>query len=97
MAGDLQQRLESLRSKAQMLTSRYEMLLSDKRDADAKISELNTLVERQKREIGILNQQLENLRVVSTITPSRDDVQQSRAILSQLVRDIDKCISELTD
>ncbi len=97
MAGNLQQRLDSLGSKAQLLTSRYEQLLAEKRVADAKISELNTLAERQKKEIDVLRQKLEHLRVVTTITPSRADVERSRAILSQLVRDIDKCIAELTE
>ncbi len=59
MAGNLQQRLDSLGSKAQLLTSRYEQLLAEKRVADAKISELNTLAERQKKEIDVLRQKLE--------------------------------------
>lgn len=97
MAGNLQQRLDSIRSKAQLLQSRYLMLLDEKRAADARILELQDTLERQKKEINIMQQQIEHLRVVNTLNPSRDDVERSRAILTELVRDIDKCISELTE
>lgn len=97
MAGNLQQRLDSIRSKAQLLQSRYLMLLDEKRAADARILELQDTLERQKKEINIMQQQIEHLRVVTTLNPSRDDVERSRTILTELVRDIDKCISELTE
>lgn len=97
MAGNLQQRLDSIRSKAQLLQSRYLMLLDEKRAADARILELQDSLERQQKEINIMQQQIEHLRVVTTLNPSRDDVERSRAILTELVRDIDKCISELTE
>ncbi len=73
------------------------MLLDEKRAADARILELQDTLERQKKEINIMQQQIEHLRVVTTLNPSRDDVERSRAILTELVRDIDKCISELTE
>lgn len=97
MAGNLQQRLDSIRSKAQLLQSRYLMLLDEKRAADARIQELQDTLERQRKEMDVMQQQIEYLRVVTTITPSHQDVERSRAILSELVRDIDKCISELTE
>lgn len=96
MAGDLQQRIDSLRGKAQLLTQRYEKLLSDKREADTTIGELKAKLAEQSKEISLLRQQLEYLRVVSPTSVTPGDAQQSRAILVQIVRDIDKCISELT-
>lgn len=96
MAGDLQQRIDSLRGKAQLLTQRYEKLLSDKREADTTIGELKAKLAEQSKEISLLRQQLEYLRVVSPASVTPGDAQQSRAILVQIVRDIDKCISELT-
>lgn len=95
MAGDLQQRIDSLRGKAQLLTQRYEKLLSDKREADTTIGELKAKLAEQSKEISLLRQQLEYLRVVSPTSVTPGDAQQSRAILVQIVRDIDKCISEL--
>ena len=97
MAGNLQQRLDILRSKAQLLTERYLTLLDEKREADATIEQLNKEMERQRKEMDIMRQQIESLQVVTTLVPSRETVERSRAILAELVRDIDKCINELTE
>ena len=97
MAANLQQRLESIRSKASLLTERYVELLEEKRAAEAKIAQLQSTLQHQQQEIDRLRQQNEQLRVVTTLSPKREDVERSRAFLSQLVRDIDKCIAELTE
>lgn len=97
MAATLQQRIDSIRSKARLLTERYAELLEEKRAAEAQIDELRAQLQRQQREMSHMKQQIENLQVVTTISRKREDVERSRAFLSQLVRDIDKCIAELTD
>ena len=97
MAANLQQRLYSIRGKATLLTQRYAELLEEKRAADAQIAELHTQLRRQQEEMARMRQQIESLQVVTTISRGREDVERSRAFLSQLVRDIDKCIAELTE
>lgn len=96
MAGNLQQRLDSIKDKAEKLTSRYCRLVEEKRAADTMISDLRQTVERQQRELAGLRQKIEYLTVVTTINPERDKVEQTRVVLSELVREIDKCINELT-
>ncbi len=96
MVGELPQRIESVKSKAYVLTQRYTELLATKREADAQIDELKALVAQQDEKIRLLSQQLEYMRVTTTLNPDRNDLAHSRTILSQLVRDIDKCINELT-
>ncbi len=44
-----------------------------------------------------MRQEAEHLKVVHTITPSRDDVQRTRAMISELMRDIDRCIADIGD
>lgn len=97
MAANLQQRLDSIRGKATLLTQRYAELLEEKRAADAQIAELHTQLRRQQEEMARMRQHIESLQVVTTISRGREDVERSRAFLSQLVRDIDKCIAELTE
>lgn len=98
MADDnLKQTLERLRGKAEILGDRYRLLLQEKQQADMRIEELEKLSQKQQSEIAKLQQEVEYLKVVTTLTPNRDDVEKSRAFLSKLVRDIDKCISELND
>lgn len=97
MAATLQQRIDSIKSKALLLTERYTELLEEKQAADAQIAELRARLQLQQREIDRMKVEIESLKVVTTLTPKREDVEQSRAFLSQLVRDIDKCIAELTE
>ncbi len=97
MAGNLQQRLDSLKSKATLLTDRYVALKEAKQEADTTIAKLKKELEQQQRENAILRQQIEHLQVVTTLTPKREDVERSRAFLTELVRDIDKCINELKE
>lgn len=48
------------------------------------------------RNIDDLNRQIEYLKVASVLTPNHHDVEETRAILSELVREIDKCINQLS-
>lgn len=97
MAGNLQQRLDSLRSKAQLLTQRYVNLANQKREADERIASLQATIESQRKEMAIMRQQIEQFQVVSVLAPRREDVERTRTLLAELVRDIDKCINELTE
>lgn len=97
MAGNLKHRLDSLKTKAEILTSRYRRLAEEKRAADMTIAELRLMVERQQKEMAVLKQKIEYLSVVTTITPRREDVERTRSMLSELIREIDKCITELTE
>ena len=97
MADELQTRLQSLQSKAKLLMERYKLILRQKQHQDAELAQLHDTVRHQQKQIALLEQQLEHLRVVSPLSVRGADMELSRAVLSQLVRDIDKCIAELTD
>ncbi|MBE6318902.1 MAG: DUF3450 domain-containing protein [Bacteroidales bacterium] len=97
MTDNLQQTLERLRGKSEILIERYRKLLQEKQDVDLRIKELSTLIEQQQKEIDRQQQEIEYLKVVTTLTPNRNDVEKSRAFLSELVREIDKCILELNE
>lgn len=97
MAGDLQKRLDSLRNKAQLLMKRYALMEEENVLMRQKISELESEVSRQSRELIDKDRQIEQLRVLGVMAPTREDVEQSRAFLAGLVRDIDKCINELNE
>ena len=97
MANDLKQTLERLRGKADLLVERYQLLLQEKQQVDMLNEELSSTIKKQQQEIDRLQQEVEHLKVVTTLTPKREDVEKSRAFLSKLVRDIDKCITELKE
>lgn len=97
MVEDFKQTLERLRGKTDLLTKRYQALLQEKQVADMQNEELTALTNKQQQEIYRLQQEVEYLKVVTTLNPNRNDVEKSRAFLSELVREIDKCISELKE
>lgn len=97
MAVDLRQRLERVESKARLLTERYRLILNEQKAAQQRIAELEKTEVSLRKEIEVLEQALEFQRVATTISPSRDDVDRSRAIIAGLVREIDNCINELKD
>lgn len=97
MVRELQLTLERLRGKTALFSERYNVLRQSKADADARIAELTALTTRQQLEIERLTKEVEYLKIATTIVPNRDDVERSRAILSGLVREIDKCILELNE
>lgn len=97
MAGDLQQRLDSLKGKAQLIIKRYALLEEENASMRQRISDLKKAIERQERELTAKDRQIEQLRMMGIIAPGREDVEKSRAFLAGLVRDIDKCINELKE
>lgn len=96
MAGNLQQRLESIKAKAEIITERYRKVEAEKRAAEARIADLQATVRRQQTELQQAMLKIEQLQVVTTLVPRRENVEQTRVILSELVREIDKCIKDLT-
>jgi phage shock protein A len=97
MATDLHERLQRVARKAQSLTDRYDALSREKMAADAHIAELEATVATLRQRVEELNRQVEYLTVVTTAIPSRNDVERSRSVISKLVREIDKCIADLSD
>lgn len=97
MAADLQQLVLSIRDKHRVLAQRYDVAVEQLEASNKRIVDLEYTVKQQQQEIERLTQQVEFLTVVSTTMPDRDDIEKSRAILSGLVREIDKCIADLTE
>lgn len=71
MADDLKARLERISNKAMLLTELYVALRKEKEDADYRIEELNNIVNDQQKEIERLTQEVEYLKIATTIVPDR--------------------------
>jgi len=97
MTGNLRERLDAISLKARLLTERYRQLKVAKSEADARIRELEEQVSTLQRTIVNLERRTEYLSVVTTLFPDKESVEKGRALLSELVREIDKCIAEITD
>lgn len=96
MAVDLHSTIERILSKSSVLVEKYHALEADKLNADKEIAKLNNEILALKKEVEQLRQDNEYLRLARTIAPSYDQLVESKIILNQLVREVDKCISQLT-
>ena len=97
MASDLQQTLDRISRKARLLTERYSIVLKERNEAQARNDEYDPTVYDMRKAIEEINRKPEYLTIVTTAIPSRKDIEMSRAKLSELVREIDRCISELSE
>ena len=92
----IQDRLTTLQGKAQMMVEKYHTLEQQKRASDDKVKSLEDEILRMRQQIEQLNTKIEYLQVTSTISPSRSELEQTKKVLSGLVREINKCITDLT-
>ncbi len=92
----LQERLVSLSGKTRLMVEKYQALEKQKLAAEAKIEDLEAEILKMKQQIEQLNVKIEYLQVTSAISPSRSELEQTKKVLSDLVREINKCINDLT-
>lgn len=97
MASDLQQTLQRISRKAETLVDRYNFVDEQRRKAEERVTELEATVAQLTEEISGLQDRIEYLTVVTTTFPQRENVEKSRALISRLVREIDKCITDLSE
>ena len=96
MAVALQERIDKIKVKAGLMTERYDLLRQAKLAADERIEELTRQLDEARREVTDLQRQIEYLRVASVAVPDHRDVEKARTFISGLVREIDNCITRLT-
>lgn len=97
MASDLQQTLQRISRKAETLVDRYNFVDEQRCKAEERVTELEATVAQLTEEISGLQDRIEYLTVVTTTFPQRENVEKSRALISRLVREIDKCIADLSE
>ena len=96
MATDLHSTINRILNKSNVLVEKYQALETEKVNAELKIKQLHEEIAVLKKELEKLRQDNEYLRMARSIAPSYEQIEESRSIISQLVRDVDKCISQLT-
>jgi hypothetical protein len=95
MAYDFERAIERLRGKTAMVAKRYRVAIDQRDAARRDVKRLEDELLHKDREIKELKMKIEYLSVVTSARPSADEMKRSRAMLSELVREIDQCISDL--
>lgn len=97
MTTNLSELLQRLNNKSALLVERYCLL---KEQSDELMSRYEALQEERNKlqaEIEQLRIENEYLKVSHKIAPTPEDVKASQALITELVRNIDKCISQLNE
>lgn len=97
MADDLESRISRIESKLVVMLEKYRRLEAEKEEYQRKTAELAGDVDKLTKQIEQLKLDNDYLRMARAINSSAAELSQSKAILTQLVRDVDKCIAQLTD
>ena len=97
MVSELQTTLRLLQAKSDVLLEKYHALKLEKEAVEQENDQLRSRLAQLDKEIEKLRLDYEYLQMARMITPTRESVVQSRAILAKLVQDVDKCISQLME
>ena len=97
MVSELQTTLRRLQAKSDVLLEKYHALKLEKEAVEQENDQLRSRLTQLDKEIEKLRLDYEYLQMARMITPTRESVVQSRAILAKLVQDVDKCISQLME
>lgn len=95
MASDLSEQLTRLGHKAELLVTRYSLLKADNATLKEQLDSLTAEVRSLRAENERLRIDNEYLRISSAIAPDTESALQARAVLTDLVRDIDACVADL--
>ena len=95
MANQLDEQITRLKVKSDMLVSRYRAVEAERAGAKAEIAALKLRNESLEKDKEQLEKEREFLIVSSAISPDYSSLEMSRHKISELIRDIDRCIAEL--
>lgn len=97
MAVNLEQQLESIRAKTLVVSEKYQRLREAFEAQKVEISDLRAQLLAGKEENEKLRQKVEYLSIASTVSLTADDLSATRAMVADLVREIDRCLADLAD
>lgn len=97
MAADLKEQLDRVRNKANVLVEKYTRLHDAFKEAKAEVESLQARLIAKDKEIETLRMKVEHLSIASTVKLSGEDLQSTRRMIADLVREIDRCIIDLSD
>lgn len=97
MAQDLNSQLQRVRAKASVLMEKYAVLKEAFDSQREEIEQLKAELIVKTRQIENLSMKVEHLSIASSVKLSGDDLQATRNMIADLVREVDRCIADLSD
>lgn len=97
MAIDLRQQLERVNAKTTLVLEKYALMQKRLGQARAEIERLNAELQSSRQSIEKLELRLEYLSVSHTVASSGAELERTKTMIEELVREIDSCIADLSD
>ena len=97
MASELEQSIVRIGEKSRILVERYKTVVAQRDRALELKRELEARIQACEKTIAQLRQQVEYLTIASNIAPTRDSLEAARTTISELVREIDRCIADIAE
>ncbi len=95
MAKDLSEQLSRLGHKCELLVTRFGTLKKENAELRRQQEELLAEIEKLKKQNERMSSELHFLKISGAIAPEVRTAREARAILSDLVREIDACVADL--
>lgn len=97
MASELQETLARIVTKSKVLVDKYHVLNAEKERLELVVAQLQNDVEVLKKENERLSTDNHYLTMARHFVPNSEKAAEAKKMISSLVRDIDKCISQLNE
>lgn len=97
MASELQETLARIVTKSKVLVDKYHVLNAEKERLEQVVVQLQSKVEVLKKENERLSTDNHYLTMARHFVPNSEKAAEAKKMISSLVRDIDKCISQLNE
>lgn len=89
--------VDSLQSKLDTLLSKYELLKVENKQLLEKSNRLIQEIDKQRESITVLENNYESLKIANAIVGNKEDKHTTKLKINTLIREIDKCITQLAD
>lgn len=95
MTSQEEQALHTFETRVRQLILGYKALEQENRELKRRLADKGQAVEDATRQIEQLRTDYERLKTAQVLSISGDDVQEVKARISRLIREVDKCIALL--
>ena len=89
--------VDSLQSKLDRLLSKYELLKIENQQLLAKSERLVEEIQEKQESYNIIENKYESLKIAKAIVGSKEDKHSTKLKINTLIREIDKCIVQLSE
>ncbi len=89
--------VDSLQSKLDRLLSKYELLEIENQQLLEKSEKLVREVHKQQESLNTIENKYESLKIANAIVGSKEDKHTTKLKINTLIREIDKCIVQLSE